>query len=311
MLLESLGRACCSSTSSSRISPFYHASRLAAKPFAPLPTSSRRAPHGSCFCTLPRLLARLVCTEAATTVMAPWLQALSSHSILTLPTEPSSSAPSSPPAAFSQLPLPASPGLSSIFPSSPSSSNRPNSALASSSRHLFPPSTPVKHASSSLSSSTARRAHAPEVPPKDEAVRKHKSVLVRGTDLVVAVGKELRIASLGDVKARCSEEGEGSLEEEVALGDYKVRLPSVLLHRGCWTLADLRRRADSHDHPFNSLRNHPTRPQSYLETARRNRPTLHPRPRPPTQGLVLERRAFDRVPVSSSAVTLSPSIADP
>ncbi|ORY54488.1 hypothetical protein BCR35DRAFT_335787, partial [Leucosporidium creatinivorum] len=62
---------------------------------------------------------------------------------------------------------------------------------------------------------------------KDEAVRKNKSVLVRGTDLVVAVGKELRIASLADVKARCSErdeEGTGAYDEEVALGDYKTLL---------------------------------------------------------------------------------------
>lgn len=53
-------------------------------------------------------------------------------------------------------------------------------------------------------------------------------VVARGVDLIVAVGPELRIASLADVKTRCDERAEGrassnaELEREVQLGDYKV-----------------------------------------------------------------------------------------
>lgn len=53
-------------------------------------------------------------------------------------------------------------------------------------------------------------------------------VVARGVDLIVAVGPELRIASLADVKTRCDERAEGraisnaELEREVQLSDYKV-----------------------------------------------------------------------------------------
>lgn len=58
-------------------------------------------------------------------------------------------------------------------------------------------------------------------------------VLVRGVDLIMAVGTELRIASLSDVKARCGAREEGSTfgaggeDEEVQLADYKVSSESL------------------------------------------------------------------------------------
>lgn len=65
-------------------------------------------------------------------------------------------------------------------------------------------------------------------------------LLVRGVDLVLAVGHELRIASLADVKARCAERGEeeAGYEQEVQLGGYKVcRLISAhnraITHQAC------------------------------------------------------------------------------
>lgn len=53
-------------------------------------------------------------------------------------------------------------------------------------------------------------------------------VIVRGSEVVVAVGKELRMASLADVKARCRTE-EDALDEDLELGEYKVRLPFFLV----------------------------------------------------------------------------------
>lgn len=48
--------------------------------------------------------------------------------------------------------------------------------------------------------------------------------LARGSDLIVAVGTELRIASLADVKARCSDhDNSEQWQQEAALGAYKVR----------------------------------------------------------------------------------------
>jgi nucleoporin NUP82 len=47
-------------------------------------------------------------------------------------------------------------------------------------------------------------------------------VIVRGSEVVLAVGKELRMASLADVKARCRSE-EDALDEDLELGEYKVR----------------------------------------------------------------------------------------
>lgn len=49
-------------------------------------------------------------------------------------------------------------------------------------------------------------------------------VVVRGNDLVVAVGSELRIASLADVKSQTGEDDAAPLRDDSAIGDYKVRL---------------------------------------------------------------------------------------
>ncbi|BGP13210.1 hypothetical protein JCM10213v2_001129 [Rhodosporidiobolus nylandii] len=46
-------------------------------------------------------------------------------------------------------------------------------------------------------------------------------VIVRGTDVVLAVGKELRMASLADVKARCRDD-EPDSNDVVELGEYKT-----------------------------------------------------------------------------------------
>lgn len=165
--------------------------------------------------------------------MAPsWLTALSSHSIFTLPSDSTSSAPQalSTHPSLSELARPASPDLPPIFPSSPASHRRTLNGggltQSASSKSLFGLSSPSRSRLASFS--TARRA--PREEERKGVGRVERVVLVRGVDLVVAVGSELRIASLADVKARVqqrsrsrSDVGLDELAQEVALGDYKVR----------------------------------------------------------------------------------------
>ena len=99
-------------------------------------------------------------------------------------------------------------------PARPSLSTHPSLA------ELARPASPSFSTISRASTSRTRD----ELP--NAGTRKNRMVLVRGVDLVVAVGKELRIASLADVKARCEERdgaGEAQMEKEVQLGEYKVR----------------------------------------------------------------------------------------
>ncbi|KAI5479721.1 nuclear pore complex, nucleoporin 88 family protein [Pseudohyphozyma bogoriensis] len=137
-----------------------------------------------------------------------WLQTLPSHEIFTLPYE-SSAKPLSTHPSLSELARPASPDISiaSIFGSSTSSR--------------------VLRKSRSAHGGAGRK------PAREEPTiggRRSRTVLVRGTDLIVAVGSELRIASLSDVKGRC-EDAESSAattpevqdaEREIEPGDYKV-----------------------------------------------------------------------------------------
>lgn len=56
--------------------------------------------------------------------------------------------------------------------------------------------------------------------------RKARVVLARGVDLIVAVGREIRIASLNDVKSRADDKGKGG-DDGREVGEYKVRCCSV------------------------------------------------------------------------------------
>ncbi|KAK4690605.1 nucleoporin NUP82, partial [Phenoliferia sp. Uapishka_3] len=125
-----------------------------------------------------------------------WLDLLPHHPIFDLPAAHSLTTHSS----IAELARPPSPALSSIFGKTTSSHNNPNST-------------------------TKRQQKAERDQPGG---RKSRAVIARGTELVVAVGRQLRIASLLDVKARCEEKKLGSgkdleeLEREVQLGEYKV-----------------------------------------------------------------------------------------
>lgn len=76
-----------------------------------------------------------------------------------------------------------------------------------------------------LAASTSR-THAHGVERKVKGAPTSRMVVARGTDLVVAVGSELRLASLAEVKARA---GTDAVDGEPELGDYKVRLQTRAL----------------------------------------------------------------------------------
>ncbi|GAA6029974.1 hypothetical protein JCM8097_009196 [Rhodosporidiobolus ruineniae] len=152
-----------------------------------------------------------------------WLDALSTHPIFTLPPDDASPPPplSSHP-SLAQLPRPASPGAQPIL----GHSLNGRISHSASSRSLFglnsPNSSINKRASSSrLNASTAAKVNG--APSEAEGAvkggRKSRMVIVRGTEVVVAVGKELRMASLADVKAKCHDD---TLDDEAEVGEYKV-----------------------------------------------------------------------------------------
>lgn len=120
-----------------------------------------------------------------------WVDQLHSHSIFTLPFDFNS--------PLDELARPPSPALSTIFPTSSSHTN------------------------------LKKILHANQKEPELRGGRKCRVALVRGVDLIVAVGSELRIASLMDVKARCEErDGNSSPSDDLGniseadLGEYKV-----------------------------------------------------------------------------------------
>lgn len=137
--------------------------------------------------------------------MPSWLNNLTQHHpIFALPSLEDSTS----------LPRPASPNLSSPF-SSKSYLSGSKSTKVNSSQQQFRSSNSIKEESS----------------PNDRR-RKERVVLVRGVDLIVAVGKELRIASLVDIKGRSDErtlEEEEGLESELELGEYKVNIVFLFL----------------------------------------------------------------------------------
>lgn len=134
--------------------------------------------------------------------MPSWLNNLTQHHpIFALP----------PIEASTSLPRPASPNLASPFSSSKSYLSGSKSTKLNSSQQQFRSSNTIKEESS-----------------LNDRRRKERVVLVRGIDLIVAVGKELRIASLVDIKGRSDErtleEEEEGLESELELGEYKVNI---------------------------------------------------------------------------------------
>ncbi|KAK4051279.1 hypothetical protein OIO90_004760 [Microbotryomycetes sp. JL221] len=186
-----------------------------------------------------------------------WLTtALPHHPIFTLPPE----VDHVPSRGVNELVRPASPNLSAIIPTTTNgnSFNDDDSAIlfSSSSRMsvnatptkstLFnrattpKRSTPLTTSTSSrqaLTSSTFRHGHhnKPERRDRSKPTRTSTMALVRGTELIVAVGQQLRIASLQQVKTRAqdharqwqSQEGRDdvsveALQREMSKGDYKT-----------------------------------------------------------------------------------------
>ncbi|GAA5898603.1 hypothetical protein JCM8208_004711 [Rhodotorula glutinis] len=166
--------------------------------------------------------------------MAPWLQALAHHPVWTLP-PPASSSSSSNDLARSTAPHPGAQAAQAALGRS-SSTAAPLSQSASS-RSLFGLAHPPSSSSPSSASPSATKPHphplkrsrsshtaakgssAPER--RIKGGRTTRVAVVRGTDLVVAVGSELRMASLAQVKSRATEASELPVED-VELGDYKV-----------------------------------------------------------------------------------------
>ncbi|GAA5903052.1 hypothetical protein JCM6882_009679 [Rhodosporidiobolus microsporus] len=148
-----------------------------------------------------------------------WLQALPRHSIFTLPPSPSDqhTSPFSTHPSVGELARPASPGASPIL------NGTRGAALSqsASSKSLFGLSSPGALKRSSFAKSQRLNGAAKEAEGAVRGGRKVRMVVVRGTEVVVAVGRELRMASLADVKARCHDE-EDALDEDMELGEYKV-----------------------------------------------------------------------------------------
>lgn len=89
---------------------------------------------------------------------------------------------------------------------------RPNSPRLS---HMFP-STSTSSASPALNASSSTRY----ATRRDRAGgRRSRIVLARGVDLIIAVGRELRLASLAEYKARYDDDTE-------MMDQYKVSLPA-------------------------------------------------------------------------------------
>ncbi|GAA5936883.1 hypothetical protein JCM3775_002734 [Rhodotorula graminis] len=159
--------------------------------------------------------------------MAPWLQALAHHPVWTLP--PPASSSSSNDLARSTAPRSAAHAAAQAALGRSSSTAAPLSQ-SNSSRSLFglanPPSSPSS-SSSPAKPHPLKRSRSSHLGSKSSIERRIKGgrttrvAVVRGTDLVVAVGSELRMASLAQVKSRAIEAGESPVED-VDLGDYKV-----------------------------------------------------------------------------------------
>ncbi|GAA6015593.1 hypothetical protein JCM10207_008138 [Rhodosporidiobolus poonsookiae] len=147
-----------------------------------------------------------------------WLDALPRHSIFSLPPSDSPSAPLSTHPSLAQLARPASPGAQPIF-STPSATRHSTLSQSASSKSLFGLASPGLKRSSRLASSTAAKLSTPhDAEGSVKGGRKSRMAVVRGTDIVVAVGKELRMASLADVKAKYSVDE----VDETKLGEYKT-----------------------------------------------------------------------------------------
>ncbi|GAA5826203.1 hypothetical protein JCM11251_007206 [Rhodosporidiobolus azoricus] len=145
-----------------------------------------------------------------------WLQALPRHSIFTLPPSSDNHDRSSFSAAADELVRSggASPRLNGTRGGALSQSASSKSLFGLSSSTNTPQRTRL-----------AKSIKANGIAKEDEGAvkggRKTRLVVVRGTDVVVAVGRELRMASLADVKARCRDE-QDALDEDLELGEYKV-----------------------------------------------------------------------------------------
>lgn len=97
-----------------------------------------------------------------------------------------------------ELPRPASPRLAST---------------------LFPSSSSSRYANAGINQVEERR--------EGKGGRRNKLVIARGVDLIVSVGKEIRITNLTEYKGRL-QDVESDLEKGKVLGPYKVRLAFLL-----------------------------------------------------------------------------------
>ncbi|GAA6047947.1 hypothetical protein JCM3770_006438 [Rhodotorula araucariae] len=147
--------------------------------------------------------------------MAPWLSALAHHPVWTL--APPTLDDDSDSTAARVAPRPAAPSpLGRSAPLSQSASSRSLFGLATTSPSSSLAKTPLKR-----NRSLAKGTQAAGIEKRIKGGRTSRIVVVRGTDLVVAVGSELRLASLADVKGRCAVD-EDIPAEDIELADYKV-----------------------------------------------------------------------------------------
>ncbi|GAA5979084.1 hypothetical protein JCM10908_002799 [Rhodotorula pacifica] len=155
-----------------------------------------------------------------------WLDALPQHPVWTLPPPP----PASTAAAGHDVAAPNTPGT-------PSSHTRQQATMSqsASSQSLFglaaskSAATGSTLARSTTNSSSARQAGAGRTPSADKdrerrlkGARTSTVAVVRGADLIVAVGSELRIASLAQVKANAGADYDRQSLADRDIGEYKV-----------------------------------------------------------------------------------------
>ncbi|GAA5974148.1 hypothetical protein JCM11641_003465 [Rhodosporidiobolus odoratus] len=144
-----------------------------------------------------------------------WLRQLPRHPIFALP-------PTDSPSSLNPASNPSIPPLNRTTSARQHELARSHISQSASSKSLFGISSPSSNKSSRLpSSSSARKLTAQTHEGPVKGGRKSAMIVVRGNEVVVAVGKELRMASLADVKARCNDK-DGPPSADIELGDYKI-----------------------------------------------------------------------------------------
>ncbi|GAA5873287.1 hypothetical protein JCM3774_005932 [Rhodotorula dairenensis] len=165
-----------------------------------------------------------------------WLEALSHHPVWTLPRPP----PSDPSLdQHERNVLSSTPGVGGSGRGTPTAQTRAQATIShsGSSQSLFgarstpaapPPATPTRSTTAPRSSRSGAPHSSTDRERRIKGGRTSAVAVVRGADLVVAVGSELRIASLAQVKANAGADYDKQSLADKDIGEYKIlHTPSI------------------------------------------------------------------------------------